>query len=143
ASFIGSHLVEALIKRGVQHIRIIDNLTAGRFENVKDLFSSSNYFEFIKADLRDPGVAKNVVEDIDTIFHLAADHGGRGYVDLHQYACSTNLGLDAILFRSALDAGVEKIVYASSGCIYPLFMQTNPDEVLYITEDMAGPPYGP
>ncbi len=39
------------------------------------------------------------------------------------------------------DAGVEKVVYASSGCVYPNFKQADPNEILYLTEDMVGPPY--
>ena len=63
------------------------------------------------------------------VFHLAADHGGRGYVDLHQAACATNLALDGNLFLASLDAGVEKVVFASSGCVYPNFLSQDPDEI--------------
>ena len=78
---------------------------------------------------------------IDVVFHLAADHGGRGYVDLHQAACASNLALDGMLFNAACDAGVEKVVFASSGCVYPNFRSEDPDEELYLTEEMVGPPY--
>jgi nucleoside-diphosphate-sugar epimerase len=56
---------------------------------------------------------------MDVVFHLAADHGGRGYVDLHQAACATNLALDSMVFLACYRAQVEKAVYASSGCVYP------------------------
>jgi nucleoside-diphosphate-sugar epimerase len=85
-------------------------------------------------------VVRSAVAGASVVFHLAADHGGRGYVDLHQAACATNLALDGLLFLGAKEAGVERIVYASSGCVYPNFLQTDPDEVLYLTEDMVGPP---
>jgi nucleoside-diphosphate-sugar epimerase len=49
--------------------------------------------------------------------------------------------LDANIFRASHLAGVDKVVYASSGCVYPNHLQTNPDEILYLTEDMVGPPY--
>ena len=78
---------------------------------------------------------------MQTVFHLAADHGGRGYVDLHQVACSTNLLLDAQIFKAAHEAGVEKVVFASSGCVYPNYIQMDTAKELYLTEDMAGPPY--
>ncbi|MCJ7634359.1 NAD-dependent epimerase/dehydratase family protein, partial [Candidatus Bathyarchaeota archaeon] len=61
--------------------------------------------------------------------------------DLHQVACSTNLALDGMLFMTSLSAGVEKVVYASSGCVYPNFLQNDPGKVLYLTEDKVGPPY--
>jgi nucleoside-diphosphate-sugar epimerase len=82
-----------------------------------------------------------VVEGISVVFHLAADHGGRGYVDLHQAACATNLALDGNLFLACKQAGVDKVVYASSGCVYPNFRQQDPGEILYLTEDLVGPPY--
>jgi nucleoside-diphosphate-sugar epimerase len=46
-----------------------------------------------------------------------------------------------MIFKAAHDVGVEKIVYASSGCVYPNHIQMNPIEELYLTEDMVGPPY--
>jgi nucleoside-diphosphate-sugar epimerase len=78
---------------------------------------------------------------MDTVFHLAADHGGRGYVDLHQAACASNLALDGMLFLACKNAGVGKVVFASSGCVYPNELQQDPSEMLYLTEEMVGPPY--
>ena len=49
--------------------------------------------------------------------------------------------LDGMVFRACHRAGVDKVVYASSGCVYPNQLQRNPEEVLYLTEDMVGPPY--
>lgn len=139
ASFIGSHLVDALIARGAK-VRIIDDLSSGKLQNVQH-YMDNGRVDFMHGDLREPGVAQRATEGIDVVFHLAADHGGRGYVDLHQAACASNLALDGMLFLACLNAGVEKVVYASSGCVYPNFRQTNPDEILYLTEEMVGPPY--
>jgi nucleoside-diphosphate-sugar epimerase len=141
ASFIGSHLVDALLDRGAA-VRVVDDFSSGLRENIQH-HVDAGAIELIEGDLRVAEVAARSVAGIDVCFHLAADHGGRGYVDLHQYACSTNHGLDATLFAHALEADVEKIVYASSGCIYPLNIQTDPGTELYLTEDMAGPPYDP
>ena len=141
ASFIGSHLVDALLDRGAT-VRVVDDFSSGLRQNIQHHLDAGA-IELIEGDLRDPAVAARSVAGIDVCFHLAADHGGRGYVDLHQYACSTNLGLDAILFAQALQAEVDKIVYASSGCIYPLNIQTDPGKDLFLTEELAGPPYDP
>jgi nucleoside-diphosphate-sugar epimerase len=139
ASFIGSSLVDALVRRGAA-VRVVDNLSSGRFENIVEHVRQGRV-EFLRGDLLDPHVARAGVEGMSCVFHLAADHGGRGYVDLHQVECSTNLVLDGQLFHEAARASVGKVVFASSGCIYPNYLQTNPEEELYLTEETAGPPY--
>jgi nucleoside-diphosphate-sugar epimerase len=118
----------------------VDNLSSGRFENIQHHIEGGRV-DFLPGDLLDQSVVEAAVTGMDLVFHLAADHGGRGYVDLHQVACATNLTLDGLLFAAARKAGVDKVVYASSGCVYPNHLQTDPGEILYLTEDMVGPPY--
>lgn len=139
ASFIGSHLVDALIELGAR-VRVVDDLSSGKLANLQHHLDDGRV-DFMKADLREPGVAQKAVEAMVIVFHLAADHGGRGYVDLHQAACATNLMLDGTVFQACYQAKVGKVVYASSGCVYPNHLQTDPEQILYLTEDMAGPPY--
>jgi len=138
-SFIGSHLVDELVRRGAT-VRVLDDLSSGRLSNIQQHLDNDRV-EFIEADLRRAGMAQHAVEGMSIVFHLAADHGGRGYVDLHQAACATNLAMDGMLFLACREVGVEKIVYASSGCVYPNYVQTDPNKELYLTEDMVGPPY--
>ncbi len=138
-SFIGSSLVDALVRRHAS-VRAVDNLSSGRLESIAS-HVASRAVEFVKGDLLDAAVAAKAVAGVSVVFHLAADHGGRGYVDLHNVECSTNLILDGHVFREAAAAKVEKVVYASSGCVYPNYRQTNPQEELYLTEDLVGPPY--
>lgn len=139
ASFIGSHLIDALIERKAK-VRVVDDLSSGKLSNIKPHIDSGK-IEFIKSDLKMQKVAQNTVKGIDIVFHLAAAHGGRGYVDLHQAACAGNLMLDGLLFECCLKEGVEKVIYASSGCIYPLYLQKDLKKCIYLKEDMAGPPY--
>jgi len=139
ASFIGSHLVAALARRGAR-VLVVDDLRSGRREHLAELLAGERV-ELRVGDLCDVEVARAAVRGRDVVFHLAADHGGRGYVDRHQAGPAQNLYLDGLLFREALRAGVAKVVYASSGCVYPSHLQTDPDEVLYLTEDRVGPPY--
>jgi nucleoside-diphosphate-sugar epimerase len=139
ASFIGSHLVDSLVGRGAR-VRVVDNLSSGVLANLGDHITNGSV-EFIEADLLDREVADRAVAGIDIVFHNAADHGGRGYIDLHQVNCSTNLILDGTIFRAADRAGVSKVVFASSGCVYPEDLQTDPEEILYLTEGLVGPPY--
>ncbi len=139
ASFIGSHLVDALAARGAA-VRVVDNLSSGHLENIRG-HRDAGRIEFVEANLADPVVAADAVRGMSVVFHLAADHGGRGYVDLHQVACGSNLVLDGVLFAACRKAGVDKVVYASSGCVYPNHIQTDPGQILYLTEDMVGHPY--
>ena len=139
ASFIGSHLVDALVERGAL-VRVLDDLSSGSNENIRDHLANQTV-EFVAADLHEPGVARRAVAAMRVVFHLAADHGGRGYVDTHQAGPAANLALDGLIFREAVRAGVEKVVYASSGCVYPNYLQTDPTQELYLTEDLVRPPY--
>lgn len=139
ASFIGSHLVDALLERGAM-VRIVDDLSSGRTENIQDHLAAGRV-EFSQADLREPGVAREAVRGTSIVFHLAADHGGRGYVDLHQAGPASNLFLDGLVCWEARRAGVEKVVFASSGCVYPNFLQSDPTATVYLTEDLVRPPY--
>src|SRR5438552_5778543 len=139
ASFIGSHLVDALAARGAR-IRVVDNLSSGHETNLLEHLAKGTV-ELVRADLTEPDVAPRVVDGMSVVFHLAADHGGRGYVDLHQAACAANMALDGMVFQACRRARVDKVVFASSGCVYPNHLQTDPNQLLYLTEDMVGPPY--
>jgi nucleoside-diphosphate-sugar epimerase len=140
ASFISSHLIDLLETRGARTIRVVDDLSSGHLQNIQRHLDSG-LVEFHEADLLTPGVAEQMVRGVDTIFHLAAIHGGRGYVDLHQALCSQNVALDGILVKAAYEEGIEKFVFASSGCVYPNFIQQDVSKELYLTEEMVGPPY--
>ena len=138
-SFIGSSLADVLVSRGAT-VRVVDDLSTGRYEYISRLVESGAV-EFIKGDLLEAAIATRSVQGMDYLFHLAAIHGGRGYVDLHNVECAMNLVLDGQLFREAVKAHVEKIIFASSGCVYPNHLQSDPTKELYLTEDLVGPPY--
>jgi nucleoside-diphosphate-sugar epimerase len=138
-SFIGSHLVDALVARGAT-VRIADDLSSGTTGNVQHLLDRGAV-EFLETDLLAPGAAERAVAGMEHVFHLAANHGGRGYIDLHQAACSTNLALDGLMIRAAHAGGVAKFTFASSGCVYPEELQRDPSEVVYLSEDLVKPPY--
>lgn len=139
ASFIGSSLVRELVVRQAK-VRVVDNLTSGKLGNIQDLVENETV-EFMQGDLLDKETARHAASGMQVVFHLAADHGGRGYVDLHQVECAANLILDGLLFKTCHEAGVEKVVFASSGCVYPNYKQMNTAEEIYLTENQVGPPY--
>ncbi len=114
-------------------------MTSGRIDNIQRRLSNGK-LEFVQADLREPGVARLAMSHIQTVFHLAADHGGRGYVDLHQAGPASNFFLDGLIFAEAVKARVEKVVFASSGCVYPNFLQSDVNQETYLTEELTQGP---
>lgn len=138
ASFIGSTLTDQLLARGAK-VRIVDDLTSGTLENIRQHLGGGKV-DFLQADLREPGITRAAMHGVDTVFHLAADHGGRGYVDLHQAGPASNFFLDGLVFSEALRAKVKKVVFASSGCVYPNFLQSDTKKMLYLTEDLTNGP---
>ena len=78
---------------------------------------------------------------MDIVVHFAGDHGGRGYIDLHQAGPASNFLVDGVVFWEALREGVEKVVFASSGCVYPNYLQNNHSKKVFLTEEMVKPPH--
>lgn len=138
-SFIGSHLTEALVGLRAQ-VKVVDDLSTGKREHLKHLISTGTV-PLLQADLRDPDVAFSSVAGRDIVFHLAAAHGGRGYVDRYQADCAGNLALDGLVLRACVERKIERVVFASSGCVYPGQLQRDPKANTLLSEDMAGPPY--
>jgi nucleoside-diphosphate-sugar epimerase len=130
ASFIGSHLSERLVHLGA-NIRIADNLSSGKLSNIENIRKKIEFFE---GDLKDRNFATEASRDCEVVFHLAADHGGRGYIAKHPANCVTNMALDNIVFETAHKNGVERITFASSACTYPTDIQKG--KVL-LKEDMV------
>ena len=79
ASFIGSHLSELLVRSGGK-VTVADDLSSGRRENLDTVTSDIN---FLKGDLRHADFAAAATDGQEVVFHLAASHGGRGYIDTH------------------------------------------------------------
>ncbi len=139
ASFIGATLTDHLVARGAKKVRIVDDLSSGHLGNISQHLGMGKV-DFQQADLREPGVTRAAMQGVDIVFHLAADHGGRGYVDLHQAGPASNFFLDGLVFAEALKAKVKKVVFASSGCVYPNFLQSDTKKELYLTEDITKGP---
>jgi UDP-glucose 4-epimerase len=130
ASFIGSHLVEDLVAEGAD-VRVADDFSSGEIEN---LAAVEDQIEILRGNLKDRDFADEASEDIDTVFHLAADHGGRGYISQYPANCATNMALDNIVYETAAKNGVDRICFASSACTYPTDIQT---ERQRLSEDMV------
>lgn len=136
ASFIGSHLVDKLVSLGAV-VRVADDLSSGKMENLRDSLSR---IEFREGNLRDRKFTQEVLKGEEVVFHLAACHGGRGFIDTHPADCASNLVLDGIVFDEAWRAKVERICFASSACVYPVRLQEKPTgNVVYLREEWADP----
>src|SRR4030042_6118567 len=74
AGFIGSNIVEELLKRG-EAVRVLDNLSTGKQENlefVKKFAQGSTSYELIEGDIRDPDTCRRVCQGMDYVLHQAA-----------------------------------------------------------------------
>lgn len=134
ASFISSHLVEALVVVGAE-VRVVDDLSSGRLENLSAVRKD---VDLQIGDLRDANVATKASQNQEIVVHLAAAHGGRGYIDSHPVECLENMSLDHNVFSAAVHAGVSKIVHASSACVYPTVLQASSEDRMQLAEDSAG-----
>ena len=130
--FIGGHLVRSLKKAGAW-VRGVD---LKHHE-----FRESPVDEFVIGDLRDPRVAEGIVEGVDEIFQLAADMGGAGYIFTGEHDAAVmhnSASINLNVLEAARLAGVNKLFYSSSACIYPEHNQRDPDNPK-CAEDSAYP----
>lgn len=131
--FIGGHLVNRLKSEGYW-VRGVD-LKYNEYGN-------GNADEFVIGDLTDPVICRQVAEGgFDEVYQLAADMGGAGYIFtgendaavMHNSAlCNLNM------LHAAQQAGVKKIFYSSSACMYPEYNQLDPENPK-CSEDSAYP----
>ena len=133
--FIGSHMVKRLKKEGFW-VRAVD------LKHPE--FTSTLADEFIKGDLRDPNVVKNVMSDKHwtEVYQFAADMGGAGFVftgendaDIMHNSALINLN---VAYQASKDKNTNRIFYSSSACMYPEHNQLDPDNP-NCTEDSAYP----
>lgn len=117
--FIGGHLVKALLEQGEQ-VRAVDLRPVAEWKQVHR--DAGNWGRW---DVSDSGMALGAVEDCATVYHLAADSGGMGYISVHHADCMTNILADVQMARAACEADA-RIYYASSSCAYPLHIQEDP-----------------
>ena len=130
ASFIGSHLVEDLVAEGA-NVRVADDFSSGETGN---LAAVEDQIEIVSGNLKHYAFADEAADNIDTVFHLAADHGGRGYISNYPANCATNMALDNIVYETAAKNDVDRICFASSACTYPTDIQ---QERQRLHEDMV------
>lgn len=125
--FIGHHLVKYLVGHGY-FVRGAD-LKYPEYEDTE-----AN--EFLIADLRDYRQSLRVTKNIDEVYHLAADMGGIGYISaFHAEITLNNTLINSHLLKAARHHEVKRFLFSSSACVYPQYLQENPDVVPLREED--------
>lgn len=114
AGFIGSHLVDRLLAEGAA-VRVLDNLATGHRHNLAHVIDDIDYHE---ADLRNFPMLAQVVDDIDLIYHQAALASVPRSVNDPQTTFDVNVTGTLNLLVAARDAGVRRVVFASSSSVY-------------------------
>ncbi|HMB51938.1 MAG TPA: SDR family oxidoreductase [Thermoanaerobaculia bacterium] len=114
AGFIGSHLVDALVERGAR-VRVLDNLATGKAEN---LAHHGTGVSLIEADLRDLDACRTACDGVEVVFHQAALGSVPRSMEDPATSVAVNVTGTANLFTAARDAGVRRVVYASSSSVY-------------------------
>lgn len=114
AGFIGSHLVEALLERG-DSVRVIDNFATGKRENLA-LFQDR--IEVLEGDIRSYHIVREAVDGIDAILHQAALPSVPRSVRDPITTNEVNVAGTLNVLQAAKDAGVQRVVYASSSSVY-------------------------
>ena len=111
AGFIGSHLVQELVRRG-EHVRVADNLSSGLRENVPA------GVEFVEGDLADPEVARQAVAGCSIVLHQAARPSVPRSVQDPAGSHRANVTATVELLVAAREAGAKRLVFAGSSSVY-------------------------
>lgn len=114
AGFIGSNLVEVLVKSG-QRVRVIDNFSTGKRENLNGIWS---HIDFREVDLLDKSAVRKACEGVDTIFHQAAIPSVPRSITDPLLTHQVNVDGTVNLLIAARDARVRRVIYAASSSAY-------------------------
>ena len=112
AGFIGSHLVEALLKRG-DEVWAIDNLSTGRIANISHLIANPR-FHFVQASVLDAPQTIAVVDRVDQVFHLAASVGVRLVVENPLASLKNNIHGAEVVLEAATRKRAPVVLFSSS-----------------------------
>ena len=114
AGFIGSHIAEALLNQG-EIVRVFDNLATGRQVNLQAL---QGHIQFIQGDLRDFDGVKAAMEGVEVVFHQGALASVPRSIADPVGSLETNINGTQNVLLAARNAGVRRVVYASSSSVY-------------------------
>jgi len=114
AGFIGSHIVEGLVRRG-DRVRVLDNLSTGFLSNLDTV---RDCIEFMEGDIIDENTVAKAVEGVDCIFHQAALASVPRSIEFPLQTNAACVTGTVVLLDAAHKAGVRRTVYAGSSSAY-------------------------
>lgn len=115
AGFIGSHLIEELVKNGYQ-VRVLDILSRGSLTHIQPQIDSGK-IDFIDGDIRYKDIVDKAMKGVDYVFHLAATNINRSSI-YPEESFDVNFRGSQVVFKSALDHSIKKVIFASSASVY-------------------------
>ena len=119
--FIGGHLVADLRASGYRRLRAVDVKPAEEwYQRFADV-------ESVQLDLRQEEACRRAARDARYVFNLAADMGGMGFIETHKADCMLSVLISTQMLVAARAAGVERLFYSSTACVYAADRQTRPD----------------
>lgn len=136
AGFIGSHIVEYLLRNGAGMVRVLDNFITGSAGNVA-LFREYDNYEFLEGDIRNADICSVACEGMDHVSHQAALGSVPRSVKDPVTSNDVNVGGFVNIITAAKNAGVQSFVYASSSSVY------GDEPNLPKREDRTGNPLSP
>ena len=116
SGFIGSHLVEQLLMEG-HHVQVIDNLVTGRLSNLQSVSDNTN-LNIHDIDITDLDPLKQIFNDVDWVFHLAALADIVPSIENPLQYHSTNVSGTLCVLEAARQCEIKKFVYAASSSCY-------------------------
>jgi UDP-N-acetylglucosamine 4-epimerase len=136
AGFIGSHIVEYLLKKGAASVKVLDNFSTGARENLIQ-FKSFKALEIIEGDIRDLNTCKNAMKEVEYVLHQAALGSVPRSINDPIKTNEVNVTGFLNVLVAARDSGIKRMIYAASSSTYG----DNPD--LPKVEENIGSPLSP
>jgi nucleoside-diphosphate-sugar epimerase len=127
--FIGGHLVNELLRKGLNVVRAID------VKPLNQWYQQSGDVENLVLDLSNLDNCYRAAKGAQIIFQLAADMGGMGFIENNKALCMLSVLTNTHMLMAARDAGVERFFYSSSACVYNGEKQKSPDVIPLKEED--------
>jgi GDP-D-mannose 3', 5'-epimerase len=127
--FIGGHLVADLVRQGFQDVRSVD------IKPLEEWYQRTPGVENLQLDLSLLDAADKALQGAHTVYNLAADMGGMGFIENNKALCMLTVLINTHLLMAARKHGIKRYFYASSACVYNGDKQKDPNVTALKEED--------